>query len=133
MPISVAITDDHPLAINGIQNMLLADKEITIIGTYTNAALLWEGLKARLPDILLLDILLPDAKGSELATELVRQYPDLRIIAITSLDTPSYVKAMIRAGCKGYLLKNTDQQTLIHAVREVIEGREYIEPTLKEE
>jgi DNA-binding NarL/FixJ family response regulator len=133
MPITIALTDDHPLAINGIKNMLLADKNIDVTGTYENAASLLAGLKNTQPDILLLDILLPDSKGSELTAHITREYPDIKIIAITSLDAPSHVKSMTRAGCKGYLLKNTDQRKLLHAIYEVYEGREYIEPSLLKE
>ncbi len=133
MSITLAITDDHPLAINGIKNMLLVDKNIEVTATYESADSLLNGLKNKQPDILLLDILLPDSKGSELTADITRQYPDIKIIAITSLDAPSHVKAMTRAGCKGYLLKNTDQKKLLHAIYEVYEGRQYIEPLLLKE
>lgn len=133
MPIVVSITDDHPLAIVGIVNMLKNDSNIIIGGTYSSAAELKEGLKTGLPDILLLDILLPDSKGADLAAELIALYPNLHIIAITSLDAPSHVKAMMRSGCKGYLLKNAGQQMLTQAIKEVYEGRLFIEPQLEME
>jgi DNA-binding NarL/FixJ family response regulator len=133
MPIKIVITDDHPLAIGGIQNMLQGDKDMIILNTYTSAALLLEGLTIQQPDVLLLDIQLPDSKGSELAATIVQHYPKVNIIVITSLDAPSHVKAMMRVGCKGYLLKNADQHTLLHAIREVHEGSTFIEPQLKEQ
>jgi two-component system secretion response regulator SsrB len=132
MPITVAITDDHPLAIEGLQNMLLSAGDITVKGTYGSAQALLEGLKDNRPDILLLDILLPDQKGTELAARLKALYPDVRIIALTSLDAPIHVRAMIRQGCKGYVLKNTDKPSLINAIKQVYHGGEYIEPSLKE-
>ncbi len=131
MPIFISVTDDHPMAISGIENMLRNNDHIIIRGTYTDAASLKGGLKDNCPDILLLDILLPDSKGADLATELMGLYPQLRIIALTSLDAPSHVKAMMRAGCKGYLLKNTGQETLVHAIREVYEGRDFLDPLLE--
>lgn len=132
MPITVAITDDHPLAIEGLQNMLLSATDIIVKGTYGSALALLEGLKNNQPDILLLDILLPDQKGTELAAQLKNLYPGIRIIALTSLDAPIHVRAMIRQGCKGYVLKNTDKQSLIAAIKYVYNGGEYIEPSLKE-
>lgn len=132
MPIIVTITDDHPLAIEGLQNMLLSAPSIQVRGTYTSAAALLEGLEKEQPDVLLLDILLPDQKGTELAPVIRRLYPDIRIIALTSLDAPIYVRSMIRQGCKGYVLKNTDKQSLVYAIEQVYEGQEYIEPSLKE-
>jgi DNA-binding NarL/FixJ family response regulator len=132
MPITVSITDDHPLAIEGLQNMLLSSPAIRVKGTYSTAAALFEGLHEEQPDILLLDILLPDHKGTELAGIIKQKYPRLNIIAITSLDAPIHVRSMIRQGCKGYILKNTDKQSLIRAIEYVYQGGEYIEPSLKE-
>lgn len=132
MPITVAIVDDHPLAIEGLQNMLQSAGGIKVQGTYNTAQALLEGLTAHQPDILLLDILLPDQKGTELAATLKQRHPGIRIIALTSLDAPIHVRAMIRQGCKGYVLKNTDKQSLIAAIEQVYKGEEYIEPSLKE-
>src|SRR4051812_42263260 len=132
MPIRVAITDDHPLAVTGLQNMLMSSNHITVRHTYANGNDLLNGLKTEQPDVLLLDILLPDIKGDELAKTIHNSYPKIKILAITSLDAPIHVKAMLRSGCKGYLLKNTDVQTLIHAIEQVNEGKEYIEASIKE-
>lgn len=133
MPIKVAITDDHPLAVAGLQNMLASCSHIFVQNTYYNGADLLRGLETTQPDVLLLDVILPDIKGSELAAMIHSRYPAIKILAITSLDAPVHVKAMLRNGCTGYLLKNTDVQTLIHAIEEVNEGREYIEPSIKEQ
>ncbi len=133
MPITVAITDDHPLAVAGLQNMLSSCSHIKVLNTYSNGAELLQGLEAEQPDVLLLDVLLPDTKGPELAAVIHSKYPKINILAITSLDAPVHVKAMLRNGCKGYLLKNTDVQTLIHAIEEVHRGNEYIEPSIKEQ
>ena len=133
MPITVAITDDHPLAIAGLRNMLASSNHIVVKNTYNNGAELLSGLEVEQPNVLLLDVLLPDIKGPELATIIHGKYPAIRILAITSLDAPIHVKAMLRNGCMGYLLKNTDIQTLVHAIEEVNNGKEYIEPSIKEQ
>lgn len=132
MPVTIAITDDHPLAIAGLQNMLASSPDIEVKWTYASGNALIEGLKKDQPDILLLDVLLPDQKGTELAGYITRMYPAVKIIAITSLDAPIHVRSMMRQGCKGYILKNTDKQSLIGAIRQVCDGAEYIEPALKE-
>ncbi len=133
MPISIFITDDHPLAITGLMNMLLPYRHISVTGTFVSGDALLEGLKKEQPDILLLDILLPDINGKELAQLITTTYPDIRIIAITSLDAPTHVKSMMRNGCKGFLLKNIDQSTLVEAIDTVYKGGEYIESSLKEQ
>ena len=131
--ISVMITDDHPLAINGIQNILQFYPHIRIIGTYTSGNALLEALEQEQPDVLLLDILLPDITGKDLATMITQRYPSVRILALTSLDAPSHVEGMMRRGCTGYLLKNTDQHTLVAAIEQVHRGEEFMDPSLKEQ
>lgn len=133
MPITVAIVDDHPLATTGLRNMLETSKHLQVIQCFHSGQAALDGLQEIQPDVLLLDIQLPDIKGDELAGRLTRQWPSMKIIAITSLDAPTYIKAMMRNGCKGYLLKNTDVDTLILAIETVMEGREFLEPSLKEQ
>lgn len=132
MPITVSITDDHPLALEGIQNMLRNVPEITIRNTYCSGEDLLLGLETDQPDVLLLDMLLPDKNGPELTAIISKTYPQVRIIAITSLDAPVHMKNMMRQGSKGYLLKNTDKTSLVQAIKQVYEGQEYIDPVLKE-
>ena len=133
MIIKVAIIDNHPLAIKGVQGMLAPYKHIELVATYATGMALLEGLKQEQPDVLLLDIMLPDISGKELAPEIKKKYPGIRILALTSHDAPSYVKSMMRRGCSGYLLKDTDQKTLILAIEQVYAGAEFIEPALKEQ
>ncbi|MFA6059429.1 MAG: response regulator transcription factor [Taibaiella sp.] len=132
MSIKIVITDDHPLAIAGLQNMLYNVPHMEVTATYTTGEGLLEGLKEHQPDVLLLDVLLPDRKGTELATHIRQVYPGIRIIALTSLDAPIHVRSMMREGCKGYALKNTDKASLVYAIKQVYDGHEYIEPSLKE-
>ncbi len=133
MPINIAIADDHPLAINGLKSMLRAYKDITIANTYASGAALLQGLADVQPDVLLLDVLLPDYTGDALAAMISEKYPSIRILAITSLDAPMQVRKMLRSGCSGYLLKTAEQHILAQAIREVYEGREFIEPVLQQQ
>lgn len=132
MCIRVAIVDDHPLALNGIKGMLSAYPQITVIATYGSGHALLEGLKKEQPDVLLLDVLLPDTSGKDLVPVIVEQYPQIRIIALTSLDGPAVVKSMMQRGCLGYLLKDTTEETMVTAIEHVYRGLEFIEPSLKE-
>ncbi len=132
-PIKVAIVDNHPLAINGLKTMLaLYPEAVQVTETYHSGTSLLEGLSRVQPEVLLLDILLPDQSGKELAPIITKKYPEVRMIALTSLDSPAVVKSMMQRGCLGYLLKDTDDKTLIEAIRQVYQGNEFIEPSLKE-
>ncbi len=133
MAIRIMITDDHPLAISGLQNIIRFYPHIEIMGAYTSGAGLLEALRHEQPDVLLLDIILPDINGKELAATITQQYPGIRILALTSLDAPSHVEGMMRRGCAGYLLKNTDQHTLVNAIETVHRGGEFMDPFLKEQ
>jgi DNA-binding NarL/FixJ family response regulator len=133
MLINVAIVDDHPLAISGLLTMLKDIPDIHITATYDKSTDLLEGLKSNRPDVLLLDIKMPEYDGEDLATIISRSYPEIKMIAITSYDAPAYIKMMMKAGCKGYLLKNTRTDNLVHAIQEVHAGRDYIEPSLQQQ
>ena len=132
MSIRVAIVDDHLLALRGICSMLADYKQITVTATYTSGAALLEGLAQEQPDVLLLDVLLPDLSGKELAPVITARYPQVRMIALTSLEGPAVVKSMMQRGCLGFLLKDTTEENLVSAIEHVYRGVEFIEPTLKE-
>ncbi len=132
-PITVAIIDDHPMVITGIQNMLAPCTHINMIATYESGDALLHGLNLQQPDVLLLDIQLPGIKGDELAEMIRQKWPAVKILAMTGFDTPFYVRNMLGKGCLGYLLKNTGQQTLVHAIETVNRGEIYIDETLKEQ
>lgn len=130
--ISVAIVDDHPLVISGIQMMLSDQDTIQVCATYNSGAALLAGLKEQLPDVLLMDILLPDMSGNELAGLINKSYPEVKMVALTSLDTPAMVKSMKHNGCKSYLLKGTDQINLVKAIEAACTGTDFIDPCLAE-
>lgn len=128
----IVIVDDHPLAISGIKMMLSEQMDMHIINTYSSGKALLEGLLHETPDIILLDILLPDFTGNELASKISRNYPSVKMVALTSLDAPAMVKSMLYNGCIAYLLKGTDQNTLVSAIQSAYRGEEFVEPSLKE-
>ncbi len=131
--IYITITDDHPLVISGLTTLLHAYPHIVVQGTHLTAASLMEGLAFHQPDVLLLDILLPDQTGKELVPQILKAFPAMKILILTSLDAPAMVTTMLRRGCKGYLLKGAGPHTLAEAIETVHRGQEYIEPALKEQ
>lgn len=130
--IKIAIVDDHPIAVNGLMMMLSDQKNITISAAYPNGNALLEGLNTNVPDVLLMDILLPDISGNELVVTVLKKYPTIRIVAFSSLDAPAMVKSMLHNGCIGYLLKGADKATIINAIEHAVKNEEFLEPGLKE-
>lgn len=112
--------------------MLSEQEDMQIINAFSSGNALLEGLANELPDIILLDVLLPDCSGNELAGKISKMYPSIKMVALTSLDAPAMVKSMLYNGCIAYLLKGTDQETLIAAIRHAYRGEEFVEPSLKE-
>lgn len=132
MSINIAIVDDHPMVLAGLQQLLMSFNNICVSNTYSCGKELLKGLKETRPDVLLLDIRLPDIGGEELAATIVQHYPGVHILVITTMDTAQQIKSMLKAGCLGYLLKNADRETLIEAIETVYKGRQYISAQLKE-
>lgn len=130
--IKIAIADDHPLVINGIKNILPAYPHIRLTGSYCDGESLLAGLAQVEPDVLLLDIQLPDKTGDELAPLLRTRFPDLKILVVTNFDSPLYANTMFTKGVRGYILKTADNDTLIKAVETVWQGAIFLEAEMKE-
>jgi DNA-binding NarL/FixJ family response regulator len=129
--IKLAITDDHKMVLKGIESMLIATREIEVVGTYENANETIENIEKDNPDVLLLDINLPDINGIDLCKQLVKKYPDLKIIALTNFDDISFTKRMLKNGAHGYLLKNTDKLEILEALKTVLSGDLYIQKDIQ--
>ncbi|RFS22059.1 DNA-binding response regulator [Chitinophaga silvatica] len=120
------------MIIDGLKTMLAEIPEIQVLFTCANGTTLLELLQHEQPDILLLDIQLPDVHGVELSREVLKYYPDLRILALTNHDNSHLVWQMLRSGALGYLLKNTNINTLRQAIQALSERNRFIDPQLEE-
>lgn len=129
--IRIAIADDHSLVINGLQKIFSASTEVDIIGTYSNGDLLLAGLQLQQPDVLLLDIQMPGKNGIELAGLVHKQYPNVKIIALTNVEVIYQVRKMMKQGCMGYLLKDVDADTLYAAIQKVYNGEMVVHEKIK--
>ena len=128
--IKVAITDDHLLVMQGIESMLQSESSIQIVGKYPSAEKTLEALSKEQPDILLLDINLPDINGIDLCKQLRGLYPKLTIIALSSHDDTNFVKRILKNGARGYLLKNTSKEELLEAFETVLSGEQYLQASI---
>ncbi len=131
MTTRIAITDDHEMVLKGIETMLSDTAKIKVVGTYKDASETMAKLENDQPDVLLLDINLPDINGIDLCKKLVKTHPNLKIIALTNFDEGSFVKRIINNGAHGYLLKNTDKTELIEAIKTVLSGEQYLQKDIQ--
>lgn len=129
--INIAIADDHLLVINGLKAMIENTSDIKLLFSATSGYDLLSELKEKQPDVLLLDIQMPDINGIDLCKEVHARYPLVKIIALTNFEQSSYVKQMVRNGALGYLLKNIDGKTLQAAIRTVVQDKPFIHEQIR--
>jgi DNA-binding NarL/FixJ family response regulator len=131
--INVAIVDDQVIILNGLQKILAEAEHINVTALYNSGNELLEGLEQTQPDVLLLDIQMPDKTGIELAGIISKKYPAVKMIALTNVDVLTQMKQMLQKGCLGYLLKDVSPQILINAIETVHSGEQFLNETLKKQ
>lgn len=132
MKIKVAIIDDHPMVISGLSNMLSPFPQLEVISSFLSGNDFLEHQPSPMPDVVLLDIMMPGIQGPELAKMIKKRFPEMQLLAVSSINTPGQIRQMMKNGCSGFLLKNTDQHVLVEAIEAVYNGEEYIEEKVKE-
>jgi DNA-binding NarL/FixJ family response regulator len=130
--INISIADDHPLIRKGLHNMFQYLDNINLMSGYQDGTSLLEGLKKQQPDILLLDIHLPDHSGETLARIITKSYPSIGIIALTNLDNVYYIRSMFKAGVLGYVLKTAPEEVILEAIEKVYSGEQFLEARLRD-
>ncbi|WP_298536323.1 response regulator transcription factor [uncultured Algibacter sp.] len=131
MVIKVAITDDHKMVLKGIAAMLQGTPELQVVGMYEHAQDTLDNIEKDAPDVLFLDINLPDINGIDLSKMLLKTNPELKIIALTNFEDISFVKRMLKNGVHGYLLKNTDKLELVTAMKTVLSGELFLQKDIQ--
>ena len=131
--IKVAITDDHPIVANGLKKILAEHANLEVVGVYATGKAMMNEIATALPDVLLLDMNLPDLQGPDLARQLLKKHPEVKIIVLSSSDITVQVKKMLQIGCKGYLLKDSDDATIVQAIETVFDGGEFLSPALQQQ
>jgi DNA-binding NarL/FixJ family response regulator len=132
MNIKVAILDDHPLILQGLENILSATENISLTGTFQQGADLLASFKTAVPDVLLLDIQMPEKSGDEWITDILQHSPEVKVIAFTNIDNLLYVYNMLKLGARGYLLKSAHPQYLMDSIRTVAGDLVVIDNSLEE-
>ena len=126
MVIKVFIVDDHYMVIEGIRSLLQNEKDIEWTGHAMNAASCLAFLKQQLPDVILMDINLPDQSGIELCKEVRLIYPSIFVIGLSTFNQQSFIQKMMDNGASGYVLKNATQEELMEAITTVAKGKSFL-------
>jgi DNA-binding NarL/FixJ family response regulator len=126
MTTKVFIVDDHYMVIEGIRSLLQNEKAIEWTGHATNAASCLSFLQNQLPDVILMDISMPDKSGIDLCKEVKEKYPSVFIIGLSTFNQQSFIQKMMDNGASGYVLKNATQEELMEAIEIVAKGKTYL-------
>src|ERR1700710_735594 len=127
--IRVFLLDDHEVVRRGVADVLSGDPDITIVGEAKNAAEAMSRVPALRPDVVVLDVRLPDGDGVTVCRDLRAQLPDLGVVMLTSYSDDEALFQAIMAGAAGYLLKQILGQDLVTAVRTVAAGGSLLDPS----
>jgi DNA-binding NarL/FixJ family response regulator len=127
-PIRIMVADDHPLIREAVGHLIKGAPEFELVGEVANGKECLARVQELRPDILLLDIAMPEMNGEQVTRELRRQFPELKIIALSGYTDRQFVRAMIKAGAKAYVVKAASGRELIHALRAVASGKNYLSP-----
>lgn len=123
MQTKVFIVDDHYMVIEGIRSLLQHEKSVELIGHAMTAESCIAFLKLHRPDVILMDINLPDKNGIELCREVKELFPGIFILGLSTFNQQSFVQKMIENGASGYVLKNASGKELLEAIRTVSTGK----------
>jgi DNA-binding NarL/FixJ family response regulator len=127
-PYRVMLVDDHPLIREAIGHLIAGAPEFELIGAAADGTECLARIDELHPDILILDIAMPEINGEQVARELRRRHPELKIIALSGYTDRQFVRAMTKAGAKGYVVKSASGRELIQALRAVASGKNYLSP-----
>src|SRR2546430_2439326 len=123
----VMLVDDHELVRQGIAAMLAKNDDLTLVGEARTGREALEIARKELPDVVLMDVRMPDMDGLEATKRIKEERPRTAVIMVTMHDNPAYLKEAVRAGAAGYLLKDVSKDELVDAIRQVASGGAFIE------
>ena len=129
--IDVNIADDHVMVCEGLADAINRIGDIHVSRFFHTLEACRQALASSRPDVLLLDISLPDGDGIAFCQEVIASYPKLKIIAATIHDEYSVIRRMLDVGVHGYVLKSSSIEQLIEAIRQVWQGERYLSPEVE--
>jgi two-component system response regulator NreC len=128
--ISVLIADDHTIVRSGVRLLLEAESDIRVVGEALNGREALELAEALQPDVVLMDITMPELDGLEATKQLKSRFPNINVLVLTMHRSDDYFFEMLKAGASGYILKGAKTSELINAVRIVQQGEVFLYPSM---
>jgi NarL family two-component system response regulator LiaR len=129
-PVRVLVVDDHAIVRKGICALLATEQAIEVVGEASNGREAVDQTKVLQPDVILMDIVMPEMDGLEAIRRIVEYQPETRILVLTSFASVDMVLPAIKAGALGYLLKDSGPEELVQAIEQVHCGNSSLHPTI---
>ncbi len=130
LPLRVFVVDDHQMFREGVRFRLEQEDDIEVVGEAASAMEALDLIEEREPTIMILDIRLPDLSGIELTRKIRARWPEMKILILSGYDFDQYVRALARLGVDGYLLKDSPQESLVAALRDIANGGVVLPPSI---
>jgi len=124
--IRVLIADDHQVLLDGLNTLLDSVQDLAVVGTAQNGQEVIDFVKENEVDVILLDINMPVLNGIETCKILTKEYPAVKVLALSMYEKASFIQQMLKKGALGYILKNTGQDELVEAIRSVYNDKQYL-------
>jgi len=124
--IKIAITDDHPLLLEGLKNILSKEEDWEVVGTYATGQATLEALKTQPVDILLLDINLPDANSIELLEVFQKLQTEMQVLIISVHNEYAVINSVLKQGARGYIQKNASVEEIKEGIATLLRGEKYL-------
>lgn len=128
--IKVAIVDDQKLIINGLSMMVNLQPDMEVIWTADHGKEALLKITSAQPDLILMDIRMPEMNGVEATSLIKRDYPETKVLVLTTFNEDNYIFETLKAGASGYLLKDVPPEELLDGIRKAIKGGTVIEPSV---
>ena len=129
-PIRILIVDDHPVVREGLAGMIGTQADLLVVGEAGNGVEAIREAIANKPDLILMDLQMPQMDGAEAIRQIRKDCPDARVLVLTAFDTDERILHAVEAGAQGYLLKGTPRDELFRAIRIVAEGGSLLQPSV---
>ena len=124
------LADDHALVQEGLASILQLDPELEVIATVSDGQQAIDQLALCTPDVLLMDIRMPNLHGIDATRIVAQQYPNVKVLILSMHENSNYIVNALKAGAKGYLLKTSSSSELINAIKTVYNGQRYVSQEL---
>lgn len=131
--IEVLIVDDHRIVAEGVSQLMTGEEGIRIVGIAATLSEASQMMSELHPQVVLLDVALPDGDGIDTLPELLSSSPETKVIVLTMFAEPSVIRRAMDAQAQGYLLKNTTKEELVEAIRTVAMGENYLSKEVRDQ